>query len=97
LFTIVLHACNVLGKSAITLADARPELLMNQLTGGSDETHSMYIPVPTAVAVAVARQLLVEVAAAGEKGKSATPSSARTAGRRSNCCATQASCSQRAT
>jgi isoquinoline 1-oxidoreductase beta subunit len=51
-----------LGKITITLADARPELLMNQLTGGSNSMRSMYIPVRTAAAVA--RQRLVEVAAA---------------------------------
>jgi isoquinoline 1-oxidoreductase subunit beta len=51
-----------LGKVTITLADARPELLMNQLTGGSNSMRSLYIPVRTAAAVA--RQRLVEVAAA---------------------------------
>ncbi len=51
-----------LGKVTITLADARPELLMNQLTGGSNSMRSMYIPVRAAAAVA--RQRLVEVAAA---------------------------------
>src|SRR3954447_7108266 len=51
-----------LGKVTITLADARPELLMNQLTGGSNSMRSMYIPVRAAAAIA--RQRLVEVAAA---------------------------------
>jgi hypothetical protein len=51
-----------LGKVTITLADARPELLMNQLTGGSNSMRSMYLPVRTAAAIA--RQRLVEVAAA---------------------------------
>ncbi len=51
-----------LGKVTITLADARPELEMNQLTGGSNSMRSMYLPVRTAAAIA--RQRLVEVAAA---------------------------------
>ncbi len=51
-----------LGKVTITLADARPELLMNQLTGGSNSMRSMYIPVRTAAAIA--RQRLVDTAAA---------------------------------
>jgi isoquinoline 1-oxidoreductase beta subunit len=46
----------------ITLADARPELLMNQLTGGSNSMRSMYTPVRTAAAIA--RQQLVAAAAA---------------------------------
>jgi isoquinoline 1-oxidoreductase beta subunit len=49
-------------KVAIGLADARPELLMNQLTGGSNSMRSMYLPVRTAAAIA--RQRLVETAAA---------------------------------
>ena len=49
-------------KITIGLADARPELLMNQLTGGSNSMRSMYIPVRTAAAIA--RQRLVETAAA---------------------------------
>jgi isoquinoline 1-oxidoreductase beta subunit len=49
-------------KVSIGLADARPELLMNQLTGGSNSMRSMYIPVRTAAAIA--RQRLVETAAA---------------------------------
>jgi isoquinoline 1-oxidoreductase beta subunit len=51
-----------LGKVTITLADARPELLMNQLTGGSNSMRSMYLPVRTAAAIA--RQRLVDTAAA---------------------------------
>jgi isoquinoline 1-oxidoreductase subunit beta len=49
-------------KVTIGLADARPELLMNQLTGGSNSMRSMYLPVRTAAAIA--RQRLVETAAA---------------------------------
>ena len=50
-----------MSKVEITLADARPELLMNQLTGGSNSMRSMYLPVRTAAALA--RQRLVETAA----------------------------------
>ncbi|MEV6028057.1 molybdopterin cofactor-binding domain-containing protein [Streptomyces sp. NPDC052036] len=49
-------------KVSIALADARPELLMNQLTGGSNSMRSMYVPVRTAAAIA--RQRLVDTAAA---------------------------------
>ncbi|HWD80103.1 MAG TPA: molybdopterin cofactor-binding domain-containing protein, partial [Kribbella sp.] len=48
-------------KVEIGLADARPELLMNQLTGGSNSMRSMYVPVRTAAAIT--RRRLVEVAA----------------------------------
>ncbi|WP_267715447.1 molybdopterin cofactor-binding domain-containing protein [Streptomyces sp. CoH17] len=41
----------------ITLADARPELLFNQLTGGSNTTFSTYTPIRTAAAVARERLL----------------------------------------
>ncbi|HET9169487.1 MAG TPA: molybdopterin cofactor-binding domain-containing protein [Actinospica sp.] len=51
-----------LDKVRVGLADARPELLMNQLTGGSNSMRSMYIPVRTAAAIA--RQRLVDTAAA---------------------------------
>ncbi|MCR6485047.1 molybdopterin-dependent oxidoreductase [Amycolatopsis sp. OK19-0408] len=46
----------------VTLADARPELLMNQLTGGSNSMRSIYVPVRTASAIA--RQRLLAAAAA---------------------------------
>ncbi|WP_328660593.1 molybdopterin cofactor-binding domain-containing protein [Streptomyces sp. NBC_00334] len=46
----------------ITLADARPELLFNQLTGGSNTTFSTYTPIRTAAAVA--RDRLLRTAAA---------------------------------
>ncbi|MFI7678026.1 molybdopterin cofactor-binding domain-containing protein [Actinophytocola sp. NPDC049390] len=49
-------------KIRITLADARPELLMNQLTGGSNSVRSIYTPVRTAAAIA--RQRLIRTAAA---------------------------------
>ena len=50
------------GQVSVTLADARPELMMNQLTGGSNSMRSMYTPVRTAAAIA--RQRLVDTAAA---------------------------------
>jgi isoquinoline 1-oxidoreductase beta subunit len=50
-----------LDKVTVTLADARPELLFNQLTGGSNTMRSMYIPVRTAAAAA--RQRLLDTAA----------------------------------
>ena len=49
-------------KVQVGLADARPELLMNQLTGGSNSMRSMYTPVRTAAAIA--RQRLIDTAAA---------------------------------
>ncbi len=45
----------------VTLAPARPELLWNQLTGGSNTTISTYTPIR--VAAAVARKALLEAAA----------------------------------
>ncbi|MFE7223927.1 molybdopterin cofactor-binding domain-containing protein [Nocardioides sp. NPDC057577] len=45
----------------VTLAPARPELLFNQLTGGSNTIVSMYTPVR--VAAAIARKALLEAAA----------------------------------
>ena len=48
-------------KVKVTLADARPELLFNQLTGGSSTTTSTYTPIR--VAAAVARGALLEAAA----------------------------------
>ena len=50
-----------LSQVAITLADARPELLFNQMTGGSNSMRSMYTPVRTAAAIA--RQQLIAAAA----------------------------------
>ncbi|MEU3948273.1 molybdopterin cofactor-binding domain-containing protein [Streptomyces sp. NPDC029526] len=51
-----------LERVRVTLADARPELLFNQLTGGSNTTVSTYTPVR--VAAAVARHRLLRAAAA---------------------------------
>jgi isoquinoline 1-oxidoreductase subunit beta len=50
-----------LGQVDISLADARPELVFNQLTGGSNTIRSMYTPVRTAAALA--RQRLLSAAA----------------------------------
>ncbi|MBW0117054.1 molybdopterin cofactor-binding domain-containing protein [Pseudonocardia abyssalis] len=46
----------------VTLADARPELIFNQLTGGSSSTYSLYTPVR--VAAAIAKGALLDAAAA---------------------------------
>ena len=48
-------------KVHVALADARPELLFNQLTGGSSTTTSTYTPIR--VAAAAARGALLEAAA----------------------------------
>ena len=49
------------GKVKVTLADARPELVWNQITGGSNTMHSIFTPVR--VAAAIARGALLEAAA----------------------------------
>jgi isoquinoline 1-oxidoreductase beta subunit len=50
-----------LDKVQVTLADARPELIWNQLTGGSNSMHSIFTPVR--VAAATARGQLLKAAA----------------------------------
>ncbi len=50
-----------LDKVKVTLAPARPELLLNQLTGGSNTTVSTYTPIR--VAAAIARGALLDAAA----------------------------------
>ncbi|NBE83439.1 molybdopterin-dependent oxidoreductase [Micromonospora sp. NEAU-HG-1] len=50
------------GRVQVTLADARPEPVFHQLTGGSNTTVSACVPLR--VAAAVARQRLLEAAAA---------------------------------
>jgi len=50
-----------LDKVNVTLADARPELVWNQITGGSNTMHSIFTPVR--VAAAIARGALLEAAA----------------------------------
>src|SRR4051794_21979654 len=54
-------------KVRVTLADARPELVWNQLTGGSNSTHALYEPVRTAAASARGQ---LEQTAARELGTS---------------------------
>ncbi len=54
-----------LARVRVTLADARPELLFNQLTGGSNTTIATFTPIR--VAAAIARVRLLQ-AAAGELG-----------------------------
>jgi len=48
-------------KVHVTLSDARPELVWNQLTGGSNSMHALYQPLR--VAAAVARGALADAAA----------------------------------
>ncbi|MBB3665662.1 isoquinoline 1-oxidoreductase beta subunit [Prauserella sediminis] len=50
-----------LDKVHVTLAPARPELLYNQITGGSNTIHAMYTPIR--VAAAVAKGALLQAAA----------------------------------
>ncbi|MEO3938755.1 molybdopterin cofactor-binding domain-containing protein [Dermatophilaceae bacterium Soc4.6] len=50
-----------IGKVDVTLAPARPELVFNQLTGGSNTMNSMFTPIR--VAAALARGALLEAAA----------------------------------
>jgi isoquinoline 1-oxidoreductase beta subunit len=50
-----------LEKVSVTLADARPELVWNQITGGSNTMHAMFTPVR--VAAAIARGQLLQAAA----------------------------------
>ncbi len=58
-----------LHRVRVTLADARPELVFNQLTGGSNTTIATYTPIR--VAAAVARHRLL-AAAADEFGSAVT-------------------------
>jgi isoquinoline 1-oxidoreductase beta subunit len=50
-----------LDKVVVTLADARPELVWNQLTGGSNSMHSIFTPVR--IAAATAKGALLQAAA----------------------------------
>src|SRR4051794_28270532 len=63
-----------LDRVKIKLADARPELLFNQLTGGSNSMHSIFTPVRTAAAAA--RGALMQ-AAASQLGVSISDLTAR--------------------
>jgi len=51
-----------LSKVGVDLADARPELIFNQLTGASNSVRSLYTPVRTAAAIARARLLATAAA-----------------------------------
>jgi isoquinoline 1-oxidoreductase beta subunit len=64
-----------LDKVQVTLADARPELVWNQLTGGSNSMHALYQPVRTAAATA--REQLVTAAAARWKVSAAKLTTAK--------------------
>ncbi|MBD0708697.1 isoquinoline 1-oxidoreductase [Streptomyces sp. CBMA291] len=55
-----------LDRVKVTLADARPELLFNQLTGGSNTTYSTYTPLRVAAAVARGRLLHAAALVLGE-------------------------------
>jgi isoquinoline 1-oxidoreductase beta subunit len=55
-----------LGQVDVTLADARPELIWNQITGGSNSMHSIFTPVRVAAAVAKGRLLDAAALALGE-------------------------------
>ncbi|GAA5158765.1 MULTISPECIES: xanthine dehydrogenase family protein molybdopterin-binding subunit [Amycolatopsis] len=61
-----------LDKVHVTLADARPELVFNQLTGGSNSVRSMYTPVRTVSAIARARLLATAAAQWGVAPSSLT-------------------------
>ncbi|MET9377441.1 molybdopterin cofactor-binding domain-containing protein [Streptomyces sp. NPDC002992] len=55
-----------LEKVRVSLADARPELLFNQLTGGSNTTMSTFTPIRVAAAVARGRLLRAAALELGE-------------------------------
>ncbi|OLZ61350.1 isoquinoline 1-oxidoreductase [Streptomyces sp. IMTB 2501] len=55
-----------LERIRVTLADARPELLFNQLTGGSNTTISTFTPIRVAAAVARGRLLKAAALELGE-------------------------------
>jgi isoquinoline 1-oxidoreductase subunit beta len=56
----------------VTLADARPELMMNQFTGGSNTTISTYTPIRTAAAAARQQMVLAAADALGVDAASLT-------------------------
>ncbi|GAA2491133.1 molybdopterin cofactor-binding domain-containing protein [Streptomyces longisporus] len=61
-----------LDKVRVTLADARPELLFNQLTGGSNTTISTFTPIRVAAAVARGRLLQAAALELGEAADTLT-------------------------
>jgi isoquinoline 1-oxidoreductase subunit beta len=56
-----------LDKVHVTLADARPELVGNQLTAGSNSMHALFTPVRVAAAIAAGRLLDAAAARWGQK------------------------------
>jgi len=56
-----------LDKVHVTLADARPELVWNQLTGGSNTTFATYQPIRVAAAIAKAQLMQAAAAQLGER------------------------------
>jgi isoquinoline 1-oxidoreductase subunit beta len=56
-----------LDKVHMSLADARPELVFNQLTGGSNTLNAMYTPVRVAAAIAKGRLLDAAAAELGQQ------------------------------
>ncbi|GAB3065013.1 molybdopterin cofactor-binding domain-containing protein [Pedococcus soli] len=61
-----------LDKVEVTLAPARPELVFNQLTGGSNTMESMYTPIRVAAAVARGRLLAAAATLLGAQVSSLT-------------------------
>ena len=61
-----------LDKVEVTLAPARPELVFNQLTGGSNTMESMYTPIRVAAAVAKGRLLAAAATFLGAQVSSLT-------------------------
>ncbi|MFJ8079063.1 molybdopterin cofactor-binding domain-containing protein [Streptomyces sp. NPDC096205] len=61
-----------LDRIKVTLADARPELLFNQLTGGSNTTISTFTPIRVAAALARGRLLRAAALELGETVESLT-------------------------
>src|SRR5918995_632118 len=55
--TLIVAADLGIDQVHVTLADARPELLFNQLTGGSNTTFTTYTPIRVAAALAKGRLL----------------------------------------
>jgi isoquinoline 1-oxidoreductase subunit beta len=53
-------------KVHVTLADARPELVWNQITGGSNSMHSLFTPVRVAAAIASGRLLAAAATLLGQ-------------------------------
>ncbi|MGI8815419.1 MAG: molybdopterin cofactor-binding domain-containing protein [Pseudonocardia sp.] len=65
----------------VTLADARPELVFNQLTGGSSTTFTTYTPIRVAAALAQGRLLAAAAAELGQETSFLTSRSGLITGR----------------